>query len=69
MNNRDRVALVIAAGLVAWGIVSLTIIAVNGRPLSEVGGQALLAIGGGLVASLAAYFASAPKKNGNNGDK
>jgi hypothetical protein len=63
MSNRDRVALVVASGLVAWGIVSLTIIAVNGRPLSEVGGQALLAIGGGLVASLAAYFAT--KSNGN----
>jgi hypothetical protein len=58
MTPRDRIALVIAAGLVTWGIIALILVGWQGRPLSEVGGQGLLAIGGGLVSSLATYFAT-----------
>ena len=62
MNARDRVALVIATGLVTWGICTIAGIWWRGKSLSEGGGEILLAVAGGLTASLTAYFAT---KNGN----
>ena len=64
MNPKDRVAIVIAAGLVAWGLCTIGGIWWNGKSLSEGGGEILLAVAGGLTASLTAYFATK-----NNGDK
>jgi hypothetical protein len=63
MTPRDRIALTIAAGLVGWGLVALILVGWKGRALSEVGGQGLLAIGGGLVSALSAYFAT---RNGDH---
>jgi hypothetical protein len=57
MSNRDRVAIVIAAGLVSWGLIAIAAAAWRNRSFTEGGGEILLAIAGGLGASLAAYFA------------
>lgn len=56
MNMRDLAALVIAVGLVLWGIIAFVALAYHDKQLSEIGGDALIAIGGGLVAALAAYL-------------
>ena len=58
MNARDRVALVIAIGLVTWGVLTILGIGWHGRTISEGGGEILLAVAGGLTASLTAYFAT-----------
>ena len=58
MNARDRVALVIAIGLVTWGVLTILGIWWRGRTISEGGGEILLAVAGGLTASLTAYFAT-----------
>jgi hypothetical protein len=63
MSNRDRVAIVIAAGLVGWGLLAIAGAAWRNQSFTEGGGEILLAIAGGLGASLAAYFAT--KSNGN----
>jgi hypothetical protein len=61
MNPRDRVALIISAGLIAWGIVAIGCLAWRNKSFTEGGGEILLAIAGGLSASLAAYFATKDK--------
>jgi hypothetical protein len=58
MNARDRVALVIAAGLISWGLIAIVCIAWRNKSFTESSGEILLAIAGGLSASLAAYFAT-----------
>jgi hypothetical protein len=58
MSNRDRVAIVIASGLVAWGGIAIVCLAWRNKSFTEGGGEILLAIAGGLGASLAAYFAT-----------
>lgn len=60
---RDRIAAIIATGLVAWGLVLMLGLVWRGGKLSEGGGEIFLAIATGLVASLGMYFAT---KNGNN---
>jgi hypothetical protein len=64
MNWRDRTALVIASGLIAWGIIAIVAVAWRNKNFTESGGEILLAIAGGLSASLAAYFAT--RGNGKN---
>ena len=59
---RDRIALVIAVGLVSWGLAMLGLLAWTNRSLSEGGGEIFLAIAAGLVAALTAYFASNKKE-------
>ena len=63
MSARDRVALIIASGLVVWGLFMIVGLAWRNRSISEAGGELLLAVAGGLSASLAAYFAT--RSNGN----
>lgn len=63
--DRDRIALVIAVGLITWGLVMMAGIAWRNRPISEGGGEIFLAIAAGLVAALTAYFA----RGGNGGNK
>jgi hypothetical protein len=69
MSNRDRVAIVIAAGLVSWGGIAIVALAWRNKNFTEGGGEILLAIAGGLGASLATYFAISNKKNGNGKDQ
>ena len=64
-NERDRIAFVIAVGLLAWGLAMIGMIAWRNRSLSEGGGEIFLAIAAGLVAALTAYFA----RGGNGGTK
>ena len=64
MNARDRVAIIIATGLVAWGLFMIIGLTVRNKSITEAGGELLLAVAGGLSASLAAYFAT--RHNGNN---
>jgi hypothetical protein len=63
MSNRDRVAIIIAAGLISWGVIGIAALAWRNKNFTEGGGEILLAIAGGLGASLAAYFAT---RNGSN---
>ena len=63
MTSRDQVAFVIAIGLVTWGVFMIIALAWRNKSISEAGGELLLAVAGGLSASLAAYFAT---RNGNN---
>jgi hypothetical protein len=58
MTSKDRVALVIAAGLVGWGLFAIAGAAWRNKSFTEGGGEILLAIAGGLASSLAAYFAT-----------
>ncbi len=67
MNNRDRVALIIAAGLVSWGLVAIVAAAWRNKSFTESGGEILGLIAGTLGSSLAAYFAL--RGNNKNGDK
>lgn len=57
-SARDRVAFVIAVGLVSWGLVTLISVSFNDKPLSDKGGEIFLAIAVGLASSLTAYFAT-----------
>lgn len=63
MTPKDRIAFTIAAGLVGWGIVALGIIGWRNKGFADAGGEIFVAIAGGLVAALGAYFAT---RNGNN---
>lgn len=65
MKPKDRIAGIIAVGLVSWGLVLMLGLVWNGKSLSQSGGEIMLAIATGLVAALGMYFAT---KNGN-GDK
>jgi len=58
MNWKDRVALVIAAGLVSWGLVAIIMAGWRNKNFTEGGGEILSIIAGGLGSSLAAYFAT-----------
>jgi hypothetical protein len=58
MNWRDRVAFVIAAGLVSWGLVAIIMAGWRNKSFTEGGGEILSIIAGGLGSSLAAYFAT-----------
>lgn len=62
MSPKDRIAAIIATGLVSWGLVLMIGLVWNKQPLSESGGEIFLAIATGLVAALGMYFAT---KNGN----
>jgi len=62
MSWRDRTALVIAAGLVMWGIIAIVCVAWRNKNFTDSGGEILLAIAGGLSASLATYFATKDKE-------
>lgn len=66
MTSRDRVALVIAGGLISWGIIAIISLAWRNRPFSEAGGEILGLIAGALGTSLAGYFAI---RNGNGKPK
>lgn len=61
MKPKDRIALVIATGLVTWGLVMMVGVVWRDRPMSEGAGEIFLAIATGLVAALGVYFAT---KNG-----
>ena len=65
MTPRDRVAIVIACGLIAWGVLAIAGAAWRNKSFTDSGGEILLAIVGGLGASLAAYFAV--RNNDKNG--
>lgn len=64
MTPYDRVALIIASGLVAWGIAMIAGLAWRNKSISEGGGELLLAVAVGLTSSLTAYFAT--RNNGNH---
>ena len=66
MTPRDRVALIIASGLVTWGVVAIIAVAWRNKSFTDSGGEILLAIAGGLSASLATYFATRNNNNGGN---
>jgi energy-converting hydrogenase Eha subunit A len=65
MSNRDRVAIIIAAGLASWGIIAIGCAAWRNKSLGEAGGEILGLIAGGLTAALTAYFT----RNNGNGQK
>lgn len=56
MTAKDRVALVIAGGLIMWGICAIAGAAWHNKNLGESGGEILGLIAGGLGAALTAYF-------------
>ena len=58
MKPRDKVAFIIAIGLVTWGALMILGLAWRNKSVTEAGGEILLAVAGGLSASLAAYFAT-----------
>jgi hypothetical protein len=64
MSPRDRVALIIASGLVAWGVVMIIGSAWRGQPISTTSGEIFLAVATGLCTALGAYFAT--RNNGNH---
>jgi hypothetical protein len=55
--------MIIASGLIGWGLVLLIGLSWRGKSLSEGGGEIFLAIATGLTTALGAYFAT---RNGNN---
>jgi hypothetical protein len=63
-TNRDRVALVIAVGLVSWGLVAIICVAWRNKSFTEGGGEILSLIAGSLGSALTAYFVTR-----NNGKK
>ena len=65
MKPKDRIALIIAVGLITWGVIGLGGLVYRNKTLGETGGEVLVAIGGALVAMLATYLAS----NGKDNDK
>jgi hypothetical protein len=66
MNAKDRVAMIIAVGVMAWGVLTIIGLMFSHKSLSEAGGEIFVAIGGGAIAMLATYFAT---KNNNNQPK
>jgi hypothetical protein len=56
MTSKDRIAFIIAAGLISWGVFGIIGAALHGKQLGESGGEILGLIAGTLGASLAAYF-------------
>lgn len=63
MTARDKVAIIIAAGLISWGVLAIGGLAWRNKSFTEGGGEILLAIVGGLAAALAAYFAVTRNNN------
>lgn len=57
MDYRGVVALIIAVSVGGALIVGIGGLAWQGRPLSETGGEALVALGGAMVGALAGYIA------------
>lgn len=62
MTPKDRIAFVIVVGLVGWGALTIIGLWFSHKSLSDSGGEIFVAISGGLVAALGAYFAT---RNGN----
>jgi hypothetical protein len=58
MDYRGAAAVIVAIGIAATLIIGVGAVGFAGRTFSEVGGQALIAIGGALAGALAAYLAS-----------
>jgi hypothetical protein len=58
MDYRGMAAVIIAIGLGATLVGGIVAVGVAGRTFSEVGGQAMIAIGGALAGALAAYLVS-----------
>lgn len=63
MKPKDRIALVVAVGLITWGILTIGGAIYRNKSLTEGGGEFFVAIGGAMVAMLVTYFTS------RNGDK
>jgi hypothetical protein len=63
MTPKDRIAFVIVAGLIGWGALVIIGLAISKKSLAEGGGEIFVAIAGGLVSAVGAYFAT------RNGDK
>lgn len=63
MRPKDRVAFVIAVGLITWGALAIGGSIYRSKSFTEGGAEFFVAIGGAMVASLVAYFTS------KNGDK
>lgn len=59
---KDQLALIVAVGLISWGLIALVGSIWRSKPFSETGAEFFLTIGGALVAMLVTYFAL---KNGN----
>ena len=63
MKPKDRVAMVVAVGLITWGVIALGGMVWRNKSLTEGGAEFFVAIGGAMVAMLVTYFAS---KNNHN---
>ena len=63
MKPKDLLAMVIGAGIILWGLVTIVGLIWHGKSLSENGGEFFVAIGGVLAGSVATYLAA------RNGDK
>ena len=63
MKPKDRIALIVAVGLVTWGVVAIGGMVWRNKALSEVGGEFFVGVGGAMVAMLVTYMAT--KHNGN----
>lgn len=61
MKPKDRAALIIASGLIAWGLVMMVSLAWRNKSMSEGGSEIFMAVATGLCTALGAYFA----RNGN----
>lgn len=57
MDYRGVAAVVVAVALGATLVIGIGGVAWSGRPFSDAGGEALVAIGGALVGALAGYLA------------
>lgn len=58
VTGKDKIALAIICGLVAWGLAAIVTIGITGRPLSDRAAKIFAAIIGVFVTGLTAYFAS-----------
>lgn len=65
MDYRGIVALIIAISVGATLILGIGGLAWWGKPLTEAGGEALVALGGALVGALAGYIAGRQTNGGN----
>ena len=63
MKPRDRIALIIAVGLLTWGVIAIGGAVWRNKTMTKGGAEFFVAIGGALVAALVTYLAS---KNGDN---
>lgn len=58
MDPRGIAAIIVAIGIAGTLIIGAGAVAFAGRTLTDVGGQAMIAIGGAAVGALAAYLTS-----------